>query len=220
MGAEQASGKERADAADLLGVAVDAPVAVIQRAFRSAVKEAHPDGGATDGQAFGQLHAARELLLSPSEPEGPFAAAKGRADTPESAPQRDEGSVAKLRAESEAETPTASVFDPPMEASRSPLFGRGVLLMAAGMGLLIGLLVATAVVAGNETQSVRIAPVAEAPDDCIVVTAGTIQGASCNEPGALTIASQTSSSAACATGTTRLEIPNGDTFCLRPEVQD
>lgn len=227
------SARSRAHAAQLLGVAVDAPVADIQRAFRSAVKEAHPDGGAADGEAFGELHAARELLLRPaaddgdSQPKEAESAGDGSraGENKASAPRRAEGPPTTPRSafenvESAAEpSPTAAVGSPP-SSDHSSLFGRGVLLMAVGLGLLIGLLVAAAVVAGNETQSVRIAPVADVPDECIVVGAGTIQGASCDEPGALSVASQTSSSAACAAGTTRLEVPNGDTFCLRPEVQD
>lgn len=214
----------RVEAAKLLGVDVDAPTVEVQRAFRAAVKEAHPDSGATDGEAFGELHAARELLLGRSS--GGSNSKESRSTKTEDEPvvEADPTPASVTAAASEsaepAVEPAPSTRSTIVGGDRSALFGRGVLLMAAGLGLLIGLLVAAAVVTGNETQSVRISPVADVPDDCIIVGAGTIEGASCDAPGALSVASQSTSSAACATGTTRLEIPNGDTFCLRPEVQD
>jgi len=228
----------RARAADLLGVDVGASVADIQRAFRSAVKEAHPDGGGTDGEAFGDLHTAREILLGRGSARS-ASPARGRdgegsgADGGDGESMPDEDSAPKPQSTRAGDRSARVGGEPPRRSAspstaghapadgdRSALFGRGVLLMAAGLGLLIGLLVAAMVVSGNESQSVRIAPTAEAPDECIVVSAGTIEGASCDAPGALSIVSQSASSAACATGTTRLEIPNGDTFCLRPEAQD
>jgi len=206
----------RAQAADLLGVPVDAPVVDIQRAFRSAVKHAHPDGGAADGEAFGELHTAREVLLagrstsaaSATQDDGggdghPTDEEPVKHETEAAAPPQPAVETAASGTEPEPPGQVASpTGDAPAGGDRSSLFGRGVLLMAAGLGLMIGLLIAAAVVAGNETQSVRIAPASEAPDECIVVSAGTIESASCDVPGALSIASQSATSAACAAGST------------------
>jgi len=173
----------RARAADLLGVDVGASVADIQRAFRSAVKEAHPDGGGTDGEAFGDLHTAREILLGRGSARS-ASPARGRdgegsgADGGDGESMPDEDSAPKPQSTRAGDRSARVGGEPPRRSAspstaghapadgdRSALFGRGVLLMAAGLGLLIGLLVAAMVVSGNESQSVRIAPTAEAPDE-------------------------------------------------------
>jgi hypothetical protein len=83
--------ERRADAAELLGVAVDADVEDVKRAFRLAAKVAHPDLGGTD-EAMQALTGARDTLLEPLPIEAaaprPEVVAEPRATRPELGPLR------------------------------------------------------------------------------------------------------------------------------------
>ena len=52
----------RQDAADMLGIAVDADAATVQAAYLKQIRRAHPDAGGTPGLAA-QLNRARDVLM-------------------------------------------------------------------------------------------------------------------------------------------------------------
>lgn len=84
--------ERRVQAAVLLGVAIDAAEAEVMRAWRVAIKAAHPDAGG-DAEQFAEATDARDVLLEPmpieaAEPKPEVAATAARATRPELGPMR------------------------------------------------------------------------------------------------------------------------------------
>lgn len=187
---------DRADAARILGVGVDADEATIRAAFRAAAKLAHPDGdhGADgDPARLDEVRQARRILLLPDSQ-----------DSPRSAPTR--------------ATRPGSPGTAPTKQTRSGMW----LAIAAGLfGLVIfGLvaIVAIAVFLGAESgggpavvaDCVRVLPASVEPVPCSATDAQAIVSTSVESSG-----SSGSEPTRCPSGTNTL-VTGETTYCLQP----